>query len=451
MMFTFDPLQAAFVGVPILTLIILSLPSSSVIRLGLYPLPAILLFRAFRWPPTGTRDADESYLYGLFATVFLLRFSDYLYIQGYDAPKHFYRLKSKTGRSDALERLEYPRNLGGRVHWALLLIFSQRGIGWNIQVPLPRTKYLVDRRAFVRQSVFLLLEIYLGLYLVGQSCQYMVRVLRDEVPTKPYPWIREIFSNEMFQILVGLIGWIISIISHVSVPYNQVALICVGLGIGGTWSKIESWPSTFGRLKGIWSIRRVWGKVWHQNNRRCLNAPGEKVASILLDEPSRLSRPLRLLRRYFLLFSAFASSGLLHALGVYFVTVTQPMIYSDSTPPHERPSWHATAYFFYLQAVAITIEDFFCWAFGISDESDIKIPSARWVVGVFYTMLWFFFTTIPFWVHPQLAASGYQRISDQGKGYIHVLEATGKASSVMPLNPWPAIVEGVSLLFNKAM
>ncbi|KAF3905013.1 hypothetical protein AA313_de0203746 [Arthrobotrys entomopaga] len=145
------------------------------------------------------------------------------------------------------------------------------------------------------------------------------------------------------------------------------------------------------------------------------------------------------------------SSGIFHALGVYFVTVTQPMTYSVSTSPLTRPNWHKVAYFFYAQAIAITIEDFFCWASRTFTDGEIKIPSFRWVIGVSYTFVWFPFTTTLLWVHPQLAAFGYQRAIDQGKGYIHVLDATSKVSSVIPLNPWPAIVDRALFLVNTVL
>ncbi|KAF3229107.1 hypothetical protein TWF191_001661 [Orbilia oligospora] len=114
-------------------------------------------------------------------------------------------------------------------------------------------------------------------------------------------------------------------------------MICVTSGIKGDWGKIESWPNMFGEFEDAWSIRNVWGRAWHQNLRRCLTAPGGKVFSLIFGSSPKLGRVPRLIRRYFLVFSAFGVSGLLHSLAVYYGSKTDTMPYEDSTPLHMRP------------------------------------------------------------------------------------------------------------------
>ncbi|KAF3904974.1 hypothetical protein AA313_de0200831 [Arthrobotrys entomopaga] len=224
----------------------------------------------------------------------------------------------------------------------------------------------------------------------------------------------------------------------------MLGMLCVGFGIGGSWRRTESWPDMFGGFGDAWSIRNVWGKAWHQNLRRCLNAPGDRIAVWLFGHPTDLSPTKRLIRRYFLLFCAFGISGLLHALAVYFGAATNSMPYEDSMPISSRPGWYKTGYFFYIQAVVIMIEDYFCWILGLSTEGKrVKENPTRWLFGTVYTFTWFIWSTAILWIDPQLAALGYQRISDSGLGYIHILVSTSEAASVLPFNPWPLMLPTV--------
>ncbi|KAK6534379.1 hypothetical protein TWF281_005702 [Arthrobotrys megalospora] len=441
-----NTLQGALIGVTAISTLILSLPSTSVLRYGLYPLPALLVLRALLWPPT-EGSAKDTYLLGLLVTDTSFKVFDYLYLQGYNAPAHFVQV-------DRVEKTvtkvhEYPKDTFGRAKWALSLVTSHRGIGWNIQVPLQKIRYPSSRGAFILESMASVLSIYLGLYACGQLCDYMVEVLRKEVDS-PYPWVYELFKNEIFQMIVAFMG-IFAMVSNSALVYNFVRMICVSSGIKGDWGKIESWPNMFGDFEDAWSIRNVWGRAWHQNLRRCLTAPGEKIACFVFGSPSKLGRIPRLIRRYFLVFSAFAVSGLLHSLAVYYGSKTDTMPYNDSTPAHLRPGWYVTGYFFYIQPIAITLEDFVCWVTGASTEAKgVKATKVRWFIGMVYTLAWFTWGTAALWIHPQLASLGYQRTSDAGLGYVHILVSTSEAASIMPLNPWPAIVRILNPFFWNA-
>ncbi|KAK6355955.1 hypothetical protein TWF718_000331 [Orbilia javanica] len=442
-----DSLQRAFLGLPILSIAIFALPATSFIRYALYPIPALVVLQAVLQPPTEDRDVEETYLFGLFTSALIFRLFDHLYLQGYDTSKRFYRVQ-QVGKVKT--KLEHPQSIWGRIKWGLLLIVSQRGIGWNFEVSVPSTKYPPNRTAFVCQALFILLQIYLGLHLTKIGYEYMVGVIRQDISVAENPWIYDLCKNELFQMVIILWGWVISIVSHISLLYNIAGIICVGFGVGGFWKEIGSWPRTFGRWREVWSIRNMWGKSWHQSLRRCLNAPGEKIADALFGDPSQLSHVARLVRRYFLLFSAFACSGILHAGGVYFVTVTNPMPFEDSVPVSTRPAWYVSGYFFYVQAVAITLEDFICWVLGIStNEEEVQKSPIRWFLGTVYTHAWFVWSTTVLWIDPQLLSFGYKRLVDEDMGYIHILESIGKSTDAVPLNPWPAIIEGSSLLYQR--
>ncbi|KAF3911328.1 hypothetical protein ABW21_db0205511 [Orbilia brochopaga] len=100
------------------------------------------------------------------------------------------------------------------------------------------------------------------------------------------------------------------------------------------------------------------------------------------------------------------------------------------------------------------IEDLLCWTVGISvdgKEARANPASIRWMIGWIYTLAWFAWSTTTLWIHPQLASFGYQRTQDEGKGYVHVLEAVGRACSMMPLNPWPLLVDGALAAFGAGL
>ncbi|KAK6337346.1 hypothetical protein TWF730_002749 [Orbilia blumenaviensis] len=442
-----NSLQRAFLGLPVLSVAIFALPSSSLIRYALYPLPALLMLQAVLQPPTEKSDVEETYLFGLFISALAFRLFDYLYLQGYDTPKHFFRVR-KIGQDK--KKQDYPQHIWGRIKWGFLLLVSQRGIGWNFEVPLPATKYPPNKTAFVRQAVFNLLQIYLGVYLTEIGNDFIVGVLRQEISVTEYPWVYDLCKNEAFQIAIIYLGWLMSIISHISILYNLAGIFCIGFGIGGFWTEITSWPKTFGRFGEAWSIRNAWGKAWHQSLRRSLSAPGDRIAEIVFGNPSQLSYSVRLIRRYFLLFSAFAVSGIVHAGGVYFVTVTNPMPSENSTPFSARPAWYVSGYYFILQAVIITLEDLLCWVFRIStDEKEVQRSSIRRLFGLFYTFVWLAWSTTALWINPQHLSFGYQQIGDENLGYVHLLEAISESAAALPLNPWPAIFGGMLPLYNQ--
>ncbi|KAF3911313.1 hypothetical protein ABW21_db0204358 [Orbilia brochopaga] len=266
-----NTLRSAFIGLPIASAIVLSLPSCSLVRHVLYPVPALLAARAILQPPREDSQVEETYLYGLFSASLGFRILDYLYLHGYNTPKYFYQVTNE-GNNGSKQHVD-PNSTLDRIKWGLSLLVSQRGIGWNFEVPLPDTTYPATRKEFIRQSLTALLKVYLGLYLCGTSCQWVVELLRDESQYRhTSPFLYDLCRWEPFQMLVSLAGWIVSIIGHVSVLYNFAAILCVGFGIGGRWKHMSSWPKTFGSFWDAWSIRTVWGKAWHQTLRRVCRA-----------------------------------------------------------------------------------------------------------------------------------------------------------------------------------
>ncbi|RVD85092.1 uncharacterized protein DFL_003423 [Arthrobotrys flagrans] len=368
-------LQLACLTTPFLTITILSLPPSSFLRQCLYPLPALLFLHPLLFPPkfafNDNNAIQEAFKLGTLYASFLFAFCHYLYAYGYNTPNHFWKVKridavssinGNDGERKENEKEEFPETLWGRVKWALGLITTLRGVGWNFQIStLPETKFSKSR---------------------GQ-CEYFVYGI-------------SIFLFKTF--------------------------VCGVWDRGRRWGDEREWYRMFGRFEDCWSVRSVWGRVWHQSIRKCIQVPGDKLADLIFGtNPTSLPVPIQLLRRFFLLLSAFSISGLIHASGSYFIVYGM----NHYNPPPNTPPWYYTFYFFISQAFVIAIEEIVFWTFGVESRSDVvKKGTIRWGVGVLYTSLWFGWCTTVLWADPESRVVGFE--GGRGEGYAHVLERIDK-------------------------
>lgn len=102
------------------------------------------------------------------------------------------------------------------------------------------------------------------------------------------------------------------------------------------------WPPLYGNLFQVWSLRRFWGRFWHQMMQYKLLATADwGVYTVLGIHRGGLTA------RYAHLFSVFFTSGLCHVL-------------MDIIGPIKLSETYALR-FFVLQAVGITIEDGIQW------------------------------------------------------------------------------------------
>lgn len=126
--------------------------------------------------------------------------------------------------------------------------------------------------------------------------------------------------------------------------------------------------------------------TWHQQLRRVINAPGILLLSVTpFSFAASNTRIARILKRYFLLFSAFAFSALIHMAGTHAVTRTMHL-----------PALQGGEIIFYpLQAVIIAFEDFVCWLLNVDDKRNP--PSARMrTLGYLITATWYLSTQMRF-------------------------------------------------------
>ncbi|KAJ5355002.1 uncharacterized protein N7496_012214 [Penicillium cataractarum] len=105
--------------------------------------------------------------------------------------------------------------------------------------------------------------------------------------------------------LTNLITWFVMTRILIDSNYRLVSIIFVGLG----WDGPEKWPPAFGRMRDVYTVRKFWGKFWHQ----FLRGPLTGISNFVTRDVLHLPRP-SILERYTNMFVVFLLSGIMHAL-----------------------------------------------------------------------------------------------------------------------------------------
>ena len=389
-----------------------SFTPQSVLRRGLLLIQilfAVLVFVAP--PPADISNTAVIYTAGVLGGNLLARYLDRLYLR--IPEQEFSRLVQDplTNRNPvqppkdvAKKQLvsEDATSLVGiqKILWTFELLTVTRGICWNWRVTgIPSQPAQVSRVRFVQSCLAKWVAMYASLHLLGVSCHAILtsfQSIRD-------PWIQatlvSLTSNTIFLYAFIVLGWAVTIYSHFALLMLPLSMVCVGLRVGPeSWQEPEAWPPNFGSFKEAYSIRRFWGYTWHQQMRRTTSAPGVFLLSLLpfSFQKSRALLP-RLLKRYFLIFSAFLVSGLIHAAGSYNVTRAMGLPLSDG----------GEIGYFLLQGFAIMVEDLVLWALRVDCRSGAS--SRKWrLLGYVATAYFYILTRVKFKAVPLAAAHGIQ-------------------------------------------
>ncbi|CCM05391.1 uncharacterized protein FIBRA_07607 [Fibroporia radiculosa] len=128
--------------------------------------------------------------------------------------------------------------------------------------------------------------------------------------------------------------------------YCLLAAISVAVG----WSLPREWPNVYGQWSDAFTVRRFWGRTYHQLLRRYTSSFGKMFCRLLNLQPGSWASS------YTQLYVGFAVSGLMHCAGDFMVS---PSLLGASFP------------FFAAQAVAISLEDA---VIDIAKRTDMKWP-----------------------------------------------------------------------------
>ncbi|KAF9526550.1 membrane bound O-acyl transferase family-domain-containing protein [Crepidotus variabilis] len=266
-----------------------------------------------------------------------------------------------------------------RVRWALKLQGSPRGLGWSFAAKepyiAPAPQQETSRCIFIMAK---LREIALNIVLYdlagfinrANPCfsQHGCRLSQMSMGEGRLPVLAWRYA---------FLGYGVASYLTVSTLHYIYAVLSFGLGLSDPWQ----WPPLFGSFWDAFTVRRFWGRVWHQMMRRFLFSITTKAAW-------KLGLPRgRRLTEVFQLFLAFFISAMIHYAGGDY------MIFGR---------WHGgSLIFFSLQPLAIVVEGALIWLahrVGISQY----IPSTlRRLVGLLWVATWFAYT-IPMMAEPQL-------------------------------------------------
>ncbi|KAF3058427.1 toxin biosynthesis protein [Daldinia childiae] len=297
---------------------------------------------------------------------FLLATLEKILLSGEEGPEsHFWR--EKAGEKEAES---YPAFSLRKLHWALMLIVNQRGIGWNHQVKNVPQVVNMKRSVFLRRQLFHLVKSFL---LADLCFNLGIRFFY----TNPETGIVGDINSKYITMNYACPGWrVTTVLVFAATPYfalsTQYALgsiVFVGLGL----NEPEDWPPLFNPISEATTVRNLWGKYWHQVIRRALSTWSSALVDALgIQHGTNLSS-------YTQLWFSFVVSGYFHARSHLILPSPINVTVAERAYP--------IFYFFVLQATAITFEDFVKWAWckglgmGEGESRWRKTVGYLWVTG----------------------------------------------------------------------
>ncbi|KAI6035006.1 membrane bound O-acyl transferase family-domain-containing protein [Pisolithus orientalis] len=257
-----------------------------------------------------------------------------------------------------------------------LTSISARGIGWSFKashsIPVVEPQHRT-RKAFIASR---LRRIFIYYFLFEAALLY-------------------IRHNPVFTSTISLTsqGYLLCCVNALVMPCRFYAgMMCIHstaaiFAVAANIHEPQSWPPPFGNWGDAYTIRRFWGRTWHQNFRYTLIMFGPnrwKERPWEDQSPSGGSSTQQPNRRdswatsYHRLCNAFLCSALIHVCGDIVLQIrirknvtTSPNIIGLSLP------------FFLLQPVGVLIEDA---AIGMGKRMGMKI--GRWSKILGYTWVW---------------------------------------------------------------
>ncbi|KAF8315199.1 hypothetical protein DL93DRAFT_2166898 [Clavulina sp. PMI_390] len=184
-----------------------------------------------------------------------------------------------------------------RLWWANWLMLNPRRIGTNVQAanvtPLP--PYLSSVGSFCRSRVVSAAKGLVILLCIATAPSHFRFALEAVMTSSPTILQRVALT------VCGVVGsWNILNATHC-----PLACVAVGLRV----SEPEDWPDLLGAVSDAYTLRRAWGRSWHQVLRKPFEFAGNFVAAFVGAKPHTFAS------KYLKLYSAFALSTLVHVGG----------------------------------------------------------------------------------------------------------------------------------------
>jgi len=254
-----------------------------------------------------------------------------------------------------------------RFKWALRLLTSPRAIGWAHEprhVFPPHPPENQQRWDFLkRQSLSALI------YFVIMDSIHTWTLL-----SPPFQRNGISLASGIYPIrLMNTVLFFANIWAYSSFVYTLGSVVVVALHI----TEPSEWPPLFGRWSDAYTVRRFWGRTWHQMFRRIVSTHGDFVTykALKLRKGTFLAD---IVQRY----TAFFVSGVIHAAGEYGMFREQ---FGEKSRVFS---------FFILQATVVTIE------LEMAKILKLKPTPLLRCLGYLWTLTWFAYTLPPM-VDPQ--------------------------------------------------
>ncbi|TFY61676.1 hypothetical protein EVJ58_g4371 [Rhodofomes roseus] len=239
-----------------------------------------------------------------------------------------------------------------RMWWTLCVINSPRGVGWSYEVANTPPRPSQPRWSFVREKLSSAFRWFLFLDLAQSYQRSNLLFSRGNMV---------LLSQGHSLPTASILARLCSLVGMIAMQYSLLAAIFVAFG----FSLPRDWPDIYGRWSDTYTVRRFWGRTYHQMLRRLTAGIGKAFCCALGLRPGTWASS------YTQLYAGFAISGLIHCGGDLMV---DPSLFGASFP------------FYILQAVAITFEDAII---GIVRRSGVKVPRLlAHLIGYTWAISW---------------------------------------------------------------
>ncbi|TFK65236.1 hypothetical protein BDN72DRAFT_824770 [Pluteus cervinus] len=243
-----------------------------------------------------------------------------------------------------------------RLIWGFSITCTPRNVGWNTEVVDLPPRPTSGRWRFVLDSLLRAAWFFL-----------VVDIAQSYLHTNPIfslsgPAALSIKSQGYFWRCISILAYGAWPYGMMNLQYSLLSALLVALGI----SEPQHCPNLFGSWTDSYTIRRFWGRTWHQTTRRFMTSCGRYVTGVLGFKPGTS------LSTYAQVYVDFIIFSIIHSLGGDVMVGLEYLGYSVP--------------FFMSQAIAITFEDM---VIRLVRRRSVKIPpTVAHFVGYIWVFVW---------------------------------------------------------------
>ncbi|KAF5857250.1 hypothetical protein ETB97_006048 [Aspergillus alliaceus] len=268
-------------------------------------------------------------LAGGYSVMLLFHYVDIALLTGWEFPS------GKHPNTNPVNSLSRGDSWVDRLRFGIWASFNARCIGTSEQVRNVPASRDQDRAAFLCRTAGFILLSYVGLDILGSmgdpelGSRFLV--------ASRVPFIRrlpEITAEEIVIRVFSAIAAGIGLLCSQGGFYHLFAFTSVLLRV----NEPRDWPPFYGSLSDAYSLRRLWGHVWHQSNTHKFRAIARFIVQDIFRLPMRKSAS-----QYAKVLMVFAASAFMHLL----IDISAGLsIYSSGA-----------VQFFCTQALGVVVED----------------------------------------------------------------------------------------------